>query len=134
MSDDFYRVFEEEHRGSVQDIKQRLSVYLPFITALAKIYPSAEVADVGCGRGEWLETLRDNAIPAMGVDLDDGMLERALQIGLNVKKMDCLAFLQQQADASLLPSPVFILPNICPLRFYNHWSKRLCGCLNLAAC
>ncbi|CAI0732160.1 class I SAM-dependent methyltransferase [Serratia fonticola] len=102
MSDDFYRVFEEEHRGSVQDIKQRLSVYLPFITALAKIYPSAEVADVGCGRGEWLETLRDNAIPAMGVDLDDGMLERALQIGLNVKKMDCLAFLQQQADASLL--------------------------------
>lgn len=38
----------------------------------------------------------------MGVDLDDGMLERALQIGLNVKKMDCLAFLQQQADASLL--------------------------------
>ncbi|CAI0962600.1 Probable S-adenosylmethionine-dependent methyltransferase MSMEG_2350 [Serratia fonticola] len=102
MSDDFYRVFEEEHRGSVQDIKQRLSVYLPFITALAKIYPSAEVADVGCGRGEWLETLRDNDIPAMGVDLDDGMLERALQIGLNVKKMDCLAFLQQQADASLL--------------------------------
>ncbi|WP_447871010.1 class I SAM-dependent methyltransferase [Serratia fonticola] len=102
MSDDFYRVFEEEHRGSVQDIKQRLSVYLPFITALAKIYPSAEVADVGCGRGEWLETLRDNAIPAMGVDLDDSMLERALQIGLNVKKMDCLAFLQQQADASLL--------------------------------
>ncbi|UNK26661.1 class I SAM-dependent methyltransferase [Serratia plymuthica] len=102
MSDDFYRVFEEKHRGSVQDIKQRLSVYLPFITELAKIYPSAEVVDVGCGRGEWLETLRDNAIPAMGVDLDDGMLERALQIGLNVKKMDCLAFLQQQADASLL--------------------------------
>ncbi|WP_129543966.1 bifunctional 2-polyprenyl-6-hydroxyphenol methylase/3-demethylubiquinol 3-O-methyltransferase UbiG [Serratia sp. 1D1416] len=102
MSDDFYRVFEEKHRGSVQDIKQRLSVYLPFITALAKIYPSAEVVDVGCGRGEWLETLRDNAIPAMGVDLDDGMLERALQVGLNVKKMDCLDFLQQQADASLL--------------------------------
>lgn len=102
MSGDFYRAFEEKHRGSVQDIKQRLSVYLPFITALAKIYTSAEVVDVGCGRGEWLETLRDNAIPAIGVDLDDGMLERALQVGLNVKKMDCLHFLQQQADSSLL--------------------------------
>ncbi|MCA4822983.1 MAG: methyltransferase domain-containing protein [Serratia rubidaea] len=102
MSGDFYRAFEEKHRGSVQDIKQRLSVYLPFITTLAKTYPSVEVADVGCGRGEWLETLKEHAIPAIGVDLDDGMLERALQVGLNVKKMDCLAFLQSLEDESLL--------------------------------
>ncbi|CAI1537885.1 class I SAM-dependent methyltransferase [Serratia proteamaculans] len=102
MIDDFYRIFEEKHRGSVQEIKRRLSVYLPFITPLAKIYPSSKVVDIGCGRGEWLETLRDNAIPAMGVDLDDGMLERATQIGLNVQKMDCLAFIQKQEDSSLL--------------------------------
>lgn len=102
MIDDFYRIFEEKHRGSVQEIKRRLSVYLPFITPLAKIYPSSKIVDIGCGRGEWLETLRDNSIPAMGVDLDDGMLERATQIGLNVQKMDCLAFIKKQEDSSLL--------------------------------
>ncbi|WP_336954652.1 class I SAM-dependent methyltransferase [Serratia sp. KG1D] len=123
MSGNFYRVFEEKHRGSVQDIKQRLSVYLPFIMALAKIYPSAEVVDVGCGRGEWLEILRDNAIPAMGVDLDDGMLERALQVGLNVKKMDCLDFLQQQEDGSLLAITGFHIAEHLPFEFLQSLVK-----------
>jgi ubiquinone/menaquinone biosynthesis C-methylase UbiE len=102
VSEDYYRLFEEKHRGSVQDIKNRLQVYIPFITALTKIDPSAAVADIGCGRGEWLEILRDHNIPAFGVDLDEGMLERGLQVGLDVKKMDCLEFLRSQADESLL--------------------------------
>lgn len=102
VSDDYYRLFEEKHRGSVQDIKNRLQVYVPFIAELAKANPTAAVADIGCGRGEWLETLKDNDILALGVDLDDGMLARAIEIGLDVKKMDCLAFLENQADESLL--------------------------------
>ncbi len=91
--------------------------------ALAKIYPSAEVVDVGCGRGEWLEILRDNAIPAMGVDLDDGMLERALQVGLNVKKMDCLDFLQQQEDGSLLAITGFHIAEHLPFEFLQSLVK-----------
>lgn len=102
MSDIFYRSFEEKHRGSVEEIKGRLAVYLPYIAPLSQVYPEATVADLGCGRGEWLELLKEQNIPAIGVDIDEGMLARAVEIGLNVKKQDAIEFLQQQADQSLL--------------------------------
>jgi O-antigen chain-terminating methyltransferase len=34
MGSSFYRSFEERHRGSVEDIKSRLSFYLPFLSRL----------------------------------------------------------------------------------------------------
>ena len=102
MGSSFYRSFEERHRGSVEDIKSRLSFYLPFLSRLKEIYPDGVIADIGCGRGEWLEILTENGIANIGVDLDDGMLARAQEAGLNVQKMDCLQFLQNQADQSLI--------------------------------
>ncbi|MCS5785147.1 methyltransferase domain-containing protein [Klebsiella variicola subsp. variicola] len=102
MGSSFYRSFEERHRGSVEDIKNRLSFYLPFLSRLKDLYPEGVIADIGCGRGEWLEILTENGIANIGVDLDDGMLARAKEAGLNVQKMDCLQFLQNQADQSLI--------------------------------
>ena len=102
MGSSFYRSFEERHRGSVEEIKRRLSFYLPFLAGLKDIYPDGVIADIGCGRGEWLEILNENGIVNIGVDLDDGMLARAREAGLNVQKMDCLQFLQSQADQSLI--------------------------------
>lgn len=77
MGSSFYRSFEERHRGSVEEIKRRLSFYLPFLAGLKDIYPDGVIADIGCGRGEWLEILNENGIVNIGVDLDDGMLARA---------------------------------------------------------
>ncbi|MCB7505788.1 class I SAM-dependent methyltransferase [Enterobacter roggenkampii] len=102
MGSSFYRSFEERHRGSVEEIKRRLSFYLPFLAGLKDVYPDGVIADIGCGRGEWLEILTENGIANIGVDLDDGMLARAREAGLNVQKMDCLQFLQSQADQSLI--------------------------------
>ena len=72
MGSSFYRSFEERHRGSVEEIKRRLSFYLPFLAGLKDIYPDGVIADIGCGRGEWLEILTENGIANIGVDLDDG--------------------------------------------------------------
>ena len=101
MSDDFYRKFENRHRGSVEDIKSRVAVYLPFIEILAQTYPETQVADLGCGRGEWLELLKDKAIPAVGVDLDEGML--AVWDGQAYYGADAVSLLARLAD----PSDVF---------------------------
>ena len=57
MSGHFYRRFEEKYRGSRELIKSRLTVYLPLIQPLKKIYSDLPVVDLGCGRGEWLELL-----------------------------------------------------------------------------
>jgi len=97
----FYRAFEDEHRGSHETIKQRLQVYLPFITPLLKLYPEAHALDVGCGRGEWLETLIENGFKATGVDLDEGMLEACQARALPAKKAEALSYLQSLPSDSL---------------------------------
>ncbi|NJN49556.1 MAG: class I SAM-dependent methyltransferase, partial [Alkalinema sp. RL_2_19] len=56
--DDFYSAFEDEFRGSRAAINQRLQKYMPLI-ADANLSRHAKILDVGCGRGEWLEILRD---------------------------------------------------------------------------
>ena len=74
MSSDFYRAFEDRYRGSRDLIKSRLRVYLPFVEPLKALYSDCIAVDLGCGRGEWLELLKEKGIGAHGVDLDDGML------------------------------------------------------------
>ncbi|WP_449431657.1 class I SAM-dependent methyltransferase [Pseudomonas putida] len=90
----FYRAFEDEHRGSHETIKQRLQVYLPFILPLQNLYPDCRAVDVGCGRGEWLETLIENGFNATGVDLDEGMLEACKTRQLPAEKAEALAYLR----------------------------------------
>ena len=102
MKDNFYRAFEERFRGSRERIKERQSIYLPFVEPLHRHYPDAAVLDIGCGRGEWLELMRDGGIPAKGIDLDEGMLESGLSLGLDMEKGDGIAFLRKAEDESAI--------------------------------
>jgi O-antigen chain-terminating methyltransferase len=99
MTDAFYRLFEERFRGSREVIKQRLRVYLPFVVPLMSSGDPGEAVDLGCGRGEWLELMQDEGLPARGVDADAGMLEACVTRGLRVTQGDALAWLAQQGDA-----------------------------------
>jgi O-antigen chain-terminating methyltransferase len=100
MSDDFYRAFEDRHRGSRELIKSRQRIYLPFIKPLLSIYSDANALDLGCGRGEWLELLKESGFDAQGVDLDDGMLAACRELGLKVATADVLVALKALPDAS----------------------------------
>lgn len=96
----FYRAFEDRHRGSRELIQSRLEVYLPFIRAVTTLLPGAQVTDLGCGRGEWLELLQQSGIAAQGVDLDEGMLAACRERGLDVTHGDAIAYLKNLPDAS----------------------------------
>lgn len=100
MSNDFYRAFEEKHRGSRELIKSRLTVYLPFVEPLLKIYSTATAIDLGCGRGEWLDLLQEHGFDAQGVDLDDSMLQACRERGLKVHTANALTFMQTLPNAS----------------------------------
>ena len=63
-ADGEYHAFEDVFRGSEELIRQRQQRYV------ALLRDSAPVVDVGCGRGELLDVLRDAGIEARGVDLD----------------------------------------------------------------
>jgi O-antigen chain-terminating methyltransferase len=90
---DFYRKFEDIHRGSRKLIKDRQAFYLPLIEPLQKYYPESRLIDLGCGRGEWLEVLREIGCSAQGVDQDASMLSACRELNLDVKEEDLLSFM-----------------------------------------
>ena len=100
MSDDFYRVFEDRLRGSRELIKSRLNCYFPFVEPLLGEDGRAKAVDLGCGRGEWLELIKGLGFDAVGVDLDQGMLDACNELGLKAVKADALAFIAAIPDES----------------------------------
>ena len=100
-SSDFYRAFEDIHRGPRSLIQQRLQVYLPYVEPLLQLYPPAPAAlDLGCGRGEWIELLQTAGFAPQGVDLDEGMLAACRQWSLPAVQGDALAHLRALGDAT----------------------------------
>jgi SAM-dependent methyltransferase len=90
-----YLGFEDAFRGSRADIRVRLSTYVTHFE------DQTDVLDLGCGRGEFLELLRDHGIRARGLDLNPEMVETSRAKGLDVTKGDALAYLGGLPDASL---------------------------------
>jgi len=101
MKDSFYSSFENKYRGSRSTIKTRLQVYIPLAHIILNKFPKPTALDLGCGRGEWLELVRELGYTEDGVDLDDGMLEYCHQLSLRVEKRDALAKLASLPDNSV---------------------------------
>ena len=56
---------------------------------------------MGCGRGEWLDLLKEHGIAARGVDTNHEMVEVCRERGLEVEEGDALSYLRGLPDASL---------------------------------
>ena len=93
--DSTYDAFEEIFRGSEVRVRELLRPYVPLLL------DHAPVLDVGCGRGELLELLREAGTEARGIDLDEGMVERSRRKGLDVELTDAVAYLERQDPGSL---------------------------------
>lgn len=68
---------------------------------LARFEGRSEVLDAGCGRGEFLELLREAGIGAVGVDSNPSMVSRCQSLGLEVIHDDVLHFLRERSEGSL---------------------------------
>jgi glycosyltransferase involved in cell wall biosynthesis/2-polyprenyl-3-methyl-5-hydroxy-6-metoxy-1,4-benzoquinol methylase len=93
--DDLYLGFEDIFRGSEAFIRDRLTAYLPLLTTRAR------VVEIGCGRGELLDLLRESGVTVSGVDIDEGMVKRCRARGHDVEQTDGVTFLRRQPDSSL---------------------------------
>jgi O-antigen chain-terminating methyltransferase len=90
-----YVGFENLFRGSQEAIRARLESYLPFFDG------AADVLDVGCGRGEFLDLLQARGVSARGLDLNHEMVEVCRGRGLDVTEADAVSYLERQGDGSL---------------------------------
>jgi SAM-dependent methyltransferase len=92
---DVYRSFEDIFRGSEEFIRNRQRRYLAIVAG------HQPVLDFGCGRGEFLDLLRDREIEYRGVDSDPGMVARCREKGhASAVLADGLAYLDDLDDAS----------------------------------
>ena len=94
-TDTTYFLFEERFRGSREDIKLRQLSFLPYFEKCSR------VLDIGCGRGEFLEILRDHNIGGIGIDIDADMIAYCHSRQLSVVQSDAITYLEAQEDKSL---------------------------------
>ncbi|MBN3960656.1 methyltransferase domain-containing protein [Nostoc sp. NMS8] len=99
--DAFYVAFEEQFRGSREEILDRLKVYLPLIEQVKIGTHESPILDVGCGRGEWLELLQESGYTARGLDINKVMVEQSRSRGFEVIEADVMVYVQSLPDSSL---------------------------------
>jgi SAM-dependent methyltransferase len=97
-TDAFYASFEDHFRGSREEIMNRLQVYLPL---LREAGINTGILDIGTGRGEWLEILRDEGLKGRGVDTNRVQVEACRTRGLEVIEADALSYLRGLPDGAL---------------------------------
>ena len=90
-----YVCFENLHRGSEEAIKWKQKTYLPYFQH------RGPVLDIGCGRGEFLELLKEAGVQAFGVDTNQKMIQHCLTKGLEASPGDGLTLLKNLSDQSL---------------------------------
>lgn len=98
--DALYAELEDKFRGSHEEIKERFRTYLPYIRSLV-ITDDMPIVDLGCGRGEWLELLKEEGYRALGIDTNSVLLDRCRERGLEVVDSDALRYLRGIPDNSL---------------------------------
>jgi len=92
--DSFYLSFENRFRGSRTEIKKRIQFYLPFLASAHAGKKGRPILDLGCGRGEWLELLKENKLNARGVDLNSAMIAQCKEHHLDVIYRDALDYMR----------------------------------------
>jgi len=94
--DDYtYVLFENRYRGDETVIAERQKEYLQYFQSCTN------VLDIGCGRGEFLELLREHNITCYGVDVNQTMVHYCLKKNLKVEEADVFSHLQSLEDNSL---------------------------------
>jgi O-antigen chain-terminating methyltransferase len=84
-----YLAFYDHFRSIPAELKKHQSAFLEYFQGCHR------VLDIGCGRGEFLELVRDRGIDGTGVDPDPAMVRLCRSRGLAVEQIDGVTFLEQ---------------------------------------
>ena len=90
-----YYVFEERFRGSRENVLQHHTNFIGYFENCTN------VLDIGCGRGEFLELAKQKGINAIGIDVDEDMINFCKSKGLNAELKDAIKALEEIKDKSL---------------------------------
>ncbi|MDL2718106.1 MAG: class I SAM-dependent methyltransferase [Acidobacteriota bacterium] len=110
-----YVDFEEHFRGSEADIRARQGKDAARFRGATR-----PVADLGCGRGEFLEALKAEGVTGIGCDANPVMAARAAGKGLAVDAADLFSWLGARPDASLSGITAFqVVEHLAPASLFD---------------
>ncbi len=95
-----YIALQTAFRGSEQEIADRQRNYLPYLT-IPPENAQLPIADIGCGRGEFLSILRENGLYGIGVETNELEVRRLRALQYEVVLTDAVKYLDSVADGSL---------------------------------
>jgi O-antigen chain-terminating methyltransferase len=87
--------FTGRFRGTEDYVRDRQRFYLPYFQGCR------DVLDLGCGRGEFLEVMREAGVPARGVELSGELAAICRANGLAAEQADLFSYLPSLPDDSL---------------------------------
>jgi O-antigen chain-terminating methyltransferase len=79
--------FAERFRGSEEHVRGKQRFYVPFFQG------RTAVADLGCGRGEFLQLMREAGAGARGIDASDECVALCRSKGLDAERADAFDYL-----------------------------------------
>ncbi|HEV8429639.1 MAG TPA: methyltransferase domain-containing protein [Pyrinomonadaceae bacterium] len=112
LLDSLYFSLEDTLRGTPTEIKEEVKVYLP---VLHNAGITADILDVGCGRGEWLTVLKEAGLQARGIDQNRIVVQRCRELELDVEESEALTYLTSLGDGSLNAVTAFHFAEHLPL-------------------
>jgi O-antigen chain-terminating methyltransferase len=96
LGDQDYRAFQASFRGDPQEIADRMRVHLALFAGV-----KGPIADLGCGRGEFLDLLAEAGHRAIGVETNAADVEECLERGHEAVVADLFDWLEQREPGSL---------------------------------
>ncbi|MDX2152946.1 MAG: class I SAM-dependent methyltransferase [Bryobacteraceae bacterium] len=87
--------FARRFRGTEEHVRSGQQRYVPVFQS------RRHVLDIGCGRGEFLEVMRETGVPARGIDLSEESVVLCRGKGLAAEVADLFDYLSQLPDAGL---------------------------------
>jgi O-antigen chain-terminating methyltransferase len=90
-----YPRFAERFRGPEEHIRAGQRFYLDYFAG------RSGVLDIGCGRGEFLELMREAGVAATGIDISEKCVSACRAKGLDARTADLFAFLAALPEMSL---------------------------------
>jgi SAM-dependent methyltransferase len=99
--DAFYLKLEDRFRGSREDIRGRVEIYVPLVAGAGAGTHGRPIVDLGCGRGEWMEAITAHGLSGYGVDANPVMVADCAQRGQRAVQADALDHLRSLPTSSV---------------------------------
>ena len=109
MISNSYLDFENEFRGSRTQIVESLNKYDWFLDWIKINYREANILDIGCGRGEWLEKCKEMGFQCIGFELNEEMVTLCKDLDLKVINGNAIDLIKDISNESVNIVSIFHL-------------------------